>query len=258
MESQYADGKLILRKNGNIAEVILNRPEKLNAVTLQMRKELGKLVEDIENDSEIRVVIFKGEGEKAFSSGGDVGEFLTTSPKDLLDWGKTVESIENLSKPTIAVLRGYVLGAGTEIALACDIRIASPEVEIGLPEIRLGMVPASGGLTRFVKALGPLRAKYYLLLGKRVKAQEAQNLGLINEIVENPYERAMEIAKELSGLSPLAIKAMKEAISLILDSPMSVGFDIERKTFGLLRYSEDFKEGIQAFLEKRKPQFSGK
>lgn len=258
METQYADGKLVLRKNGNIAEVIINRPEKLNAVTLKMREELGKIVEDLENDKDIRVIIFKGEGEKAFSSGGDVGEFLNTSTKDLLDWGKTVESIEKLSKPTIAVLRGYVLGAGTEIALACDIRIASADVEIGLPEVRLGMVPASGGLTKMVKALGPLRAKYYLLLGKRIKAQEAQSLGLINEIVENPYERAMEIAKELSGFSPLAIKAIKDAIGLILDSPMSVGYDIERKTFGLLRFSEDFKEGVQAFVEKRKPQFTGK
>lgn len=257
MEAQYANGKLILRKSEGIAEVIINRPEKLNAITLDMRKNLGKIVEDLEDDNEVKVVIFRGEGEKAFSSGGDVSEFLNTSTRDLLDWGKTIESIENLSKPTIAVLKGYVLGAGTEVALACDIRIASPDVEIGLPEIRLGMVPASGGLTKVVKALGPLRAKYYLLLGKRIKAQEAQSLGLINEVVENPYERAMEIAKELISLSPLAIKAMKEAIHLILDSPMSVGYDIERKTFGLLRFSNDFKEGIQAFLEKRKPQFTG-
>ncbi|ARM75545.1 enoyl-CoA hydratase/isomerase family protein [Acidianus manzaensis] len=258
METEYSNGKIIVKKDENIAEIVLNRAEKLNIISLEMRRDLGKICEELDNDTNIRVVIIRGEGEKAFSSGGDVGEFLQTSPKDLIDWGKSIECIENLSKPTISILQGYVLGAGTEIALATDIRIASPNVEIGLPEIRLGMVPASGGLTKIVKALGPLRAKYYLLLGKRIKAQEALNLGLINELSENPYERAKEIAKDLISLSPLAIKAMKYTINLIQDSPTLVGYDLERKTFGLLRYSDDFKEGIQSFLDKRKPQFTGK
>ncbi|AWR95692.1 enoyl-CoA hydratase/isomerase family protein [Acidianus brierleyi] len=258
METKYSDGKILLKKDGKIAEVILNRPEKLNTITLQMRRDLGKIFEDLDKDPETSVIIVRGEGDKAFSSGGDISEFLNTSPEDLLDWGKTIETIENVSKPTIAVLKGYILGAGTELALACDIRVASPETEIGLPEIRLGMIPASGGLTKMVKSLGPLKAKYYLLLGKRIKAQEAQQLGLIHEIAENPYDRALEISKDLISLSPLAIKAMKSAINLIMDSPIQVGYDIERKTFGLLRFSEDFKEGIDAFLQKRKPQFNGK
>jgi 2-oxoglutaroyl-CoA hydrolase len=258
METKYSDGKILLKKEGKIAEVVLNRPEKLNTITLEMRKDIGKIFDDLDKDDEIRVIIVRGEGDKAFSSGGDISEFLNTSTADLIDWGKTIELIETISKPTIAVLKGYILGAGTELALACDIRVATPETEIGLPEIRLGMVPASGGLTKMVKSLGPLKAKYYLLLGKRIKAQEAQQLGLIHEIVEKPYDRALEISNELSSLSPLAIKAMKSIINLILDSPVQVGYDVERKTFGLLRFSEDFKEGIDAFLQKRKPQFNGK
>ena len=224
-----------------------------------MRRDLAKIINELELDSNVRVVIFEGSGERAFSAGGDVTEFLNTEPSDLIDWGKSVELIEGLSKPTIALLRGYVLGAGTELALACDIRVATPDVEIGLPEIRLGMVPASGGLTKIVKALGPLRARYYLLLGRRIKAEEALQLGLIHEIVEpgKVRDRVMEIAKDLMSLSPLALKALKQAIRLIQDAPSEVGYDIERKTFALLRYSQDFREGITAFKEKRQPRFQG-
>ncbi len=248
----------MVRVEDGIAEVVINRPP-LNLITLEMRRDLGRIVNELEQDSNVRVIIFEGSGDRAFSAGGDVTEFLNTTPNDLIDWGKTIEAIEGLGKPTIAVLRGYVLGAGAELALACDIRIGTPDVEIGLPEVRLGMVPASGGLTRIVKALGPLRARYYLLLGKRVKAEEALQYGLLNEVV-NPskiHDRAMEIARDLASLSPLAIKAMKEAIRLVQDSPMEVGYDIERKTFALLRYSQDFQEGIRAFKEKRQPRFQG-
>ena len=248
----------MVRVNNGIAEVVINRPP-LNLITLEMRRDLGRIISELEQDGSVRVVIFEGSGDRAFSAGGDVTEFLNTTPNDLIDWGKTIEAIDGLSKPTIAVLRGYVLGAGTELALACDIRIGTPDVEIGLPEVRLGMVPASGGLTRIIKALGPLRARYYLLLGKRMKAEEALQYGLLHEVVDSSriYDRAMEIARDLMSLSPLALKALKEAIRLIQDSPMEVGFDIERKTFALLRYSQDFQEGIRAFKEKRQPRFQG-
>jgi 2-oxoglutaroyl-CoA hydrolase len=257
VERPYSSGWLV-RVNNGVAEVVINRPP-LNIITLEMRMDLGRIINELEQDNNVRVVVFEGSGDKAFSAGGDVTEFLNTTPNDLINWGKTIEAVENLSKPTIALLRGYVLGAGTELALACDIRIGTPDVEIGLPEIRLGMVPASGGLTRIVKSLGPLRAKYYLLLGRRIKPEEALQLGLLNEVVESAriYDRVMEIARDLMSLSPLAIKALKEAIKLIQDSPMGIGFDIERKTFALLRYSQDFQEGIEAFKEKRQPRFQG-
>ncbi|MCG2863853.1 MAG: enoyl-CoA hydratase/isomerase family protein [Vulcanisaeta sp.] len=258
IERVYAGGGWVVRIDGGIAEVIINRPP-LNLITIEMRKELGRIIEELERDGDVRVVIFRGSGDKAFSAGGDVMEFLSTEPKELIDWGRTIEMIEDMEKPTIALLRGYVLGAGAEIALACDIRVGTPDVEIGLPEIRLGMVPASGGLTKLVKALGPLRARYYLLLGRRIKADEALQLGLIHELVspERAQERVLEIAKDLLSLSPLALKALKQAIKLIQDAPTEAGYDIERKTFALLRYSQDFREGIMAFKEKRQPRFQG-
>ena len=258
IERVYAGGGWVVRIDGGIAEVIINRPP-LNLITIEMRKELGRIIEELERDGDVRVVIFRGSGDKAFSAGGDVTEFLSTEPKELIDWGRTIEMIEDMEKPTIALLRGYVLGAGAEIALACDIRVGTPDVEIGLPEIRLGMVPASGGLTKLVKALGPLRARYYLLLGRRIKADEALQLGLIHELVspERAQERVLEIAKDLLSLSPLALKALKQAIKLIQDAPTEAGYDIERKTFALLRYSQDFREGIMAFKEKKQPRFQG-
>jgi 2-oxoglutaroyl-CoA hydrolase len=259
VEKVFSNGGWIVRIDGGIAEVIINKPP-LNLITLEMRRDLGKIINELEGDDNVKVVIFEGAGDKAFSAGGDVTEFLNTEATDLIDWGKTVEMIEELSKPTIALLRGYVLGAGTELALTCDIRVATPDVEIGLPEIRLGMVPASGGLTKMVKALGPLRAKYFLLLGKRIKAEEALQLGLVHEIVEpgKVRDRVMEIAKDLMGMSPLALRAMKQAIRLIQDSSTEVGYEVERRTFALLRYSQDFKEGITAFKEKRAPKYQGK
>ncbi len=258
VERTYSGGNWVVRVNDGVAEVVINRPP-LNLITMEMRRDLGRVVDELERDEDVKVVIFRGSGDKAFSAGGDITEFLDSGPRDLIDWGRTIEMIEELSKPTIALLKGYVLGAGTELALACDIRVGTPDVEIGLPEIRLGMVPASGGLTKIVKALGPLRAKYYLLLGKRIKADEALQLGLIHEVVpqDKVYDRVMEIARDLMTLSSLALKALKQAIRLVQDAPSEVGYDIERKTFALLRYSQDFREGITAFKEKRQPKFQG-
>ncbi|WP_069807366.1 enoyl-CoA hydratase/isomerase family protein [Vulcanisaeta thermophila] len=252
-------GSINLEVRDGIGIITINNPP-LNLITLEMRAELGRIVNEVSARDDVKVVIFKGAGERAFSAGGDVVEFLSTTPGELLDWGRTIESVENLPKPTIAILRGYVLGAGTELALACDIRLATPDTVIGLPEIRLGMVPASGGLTKFVKALGPLRARYYLLLGKRIDAREALEVGLVHEVLEpgKIEDRAMEIARDLLTLSPIAIRALKEAINLVQDAPTQVAYDIERKTFGLLRYTQDFQEGIRAFKEKRSPKFTGK
>ena len=253
------DGWRVEIINGNIAKVIINKPP-LNLITLKMRKELGRIISELENDENIKVVMFEGSGNKAFSAGADVNEFLDLTPNDLIDWGKTVEAVESMSKPTMALLKGYVLGVAVDLALSCDIILATPNTEIGLPEIKFSTVPANGGLTKFVRSLGPIRARYYLLLGKRINAEEALRLGLVHEVVpeDKIEDRALEIANELMSYSPIALKAMKYAINLVMNAPLDVAYDIERKTFALLRYTQDFKEGILAFKEKRKPNFIGK
>jgi Enoyl-CoA hydratase/carnithine racemase len=242
-----------LEQRGNVAKLVIDNPP-LNLLSLEMRKELGRLINKIK-ESEVKSLVVTSVG-KALSAGGDVTEFLYTSPKDLLNWGKTVEALAELSIPTVAVIKGYALGAGLEIALACDIRIAAKDAVLGLPEVKLGMIPASGGLTRFVKLLGP-RSLYYLLLGRRVTAEEASRLGLVDEVAEDPDARADALAEELAKLPPLAVKAIKDAVYAALDSPLYAGYLIERALFGLLRHSQDFQEGIRAFKEKRNPIYKG-
>ncbi|AHC52090.1 enoyl-CoA hydratase [Sulfolobus acidocaldarius SUSAZ] len=252
--------KVELDKENRIGKVLIDRQEKMNAITVSMRREIGERILELEKSPDVRVIIVRGLGGKAFSSGGDVSEFLSLTPETLIDWGEDLSSSERITKPVIASIDGYTFGAGLELALSCDIRIATPRSEFGLPEIRLGMVPASGGITRLVKVLGLSRATYMLMLGKRIDSQLAYQWGIVHEIVdvEKLDERTYEVAKELAGLSPLALKALKKVLHEIADSPMYVGYDIERKTFGLLKYSGDFKEGVDAFLNKRKPNFDGK
>ncbi|MBB5253727.1 enoyl-CoA hydratase/isomerase family protein [Sulfurisphaera ohwakuensis] len=252
--------KVEVNKENKIGKILIDRQEKMNAITVEMRKEIGEKIIELDKDPSVRVIIIEGVGGKAFSSGGDISEFLSLNPETLLDWGEDLSTSERITKPVIAAINGYTFGAGLELALSCDIRIATPKSEFSFPEIRLGMVPASGGVTRIVKMLGVSRATYMLMLGKRIDAQTALQWGIIHEIVdEDKLEgRALEIAKDLASLSPLALKALKKIIREVADSPFYAGFDIERKTFGLLRYSEDFREGVESFLNKRKPNFNGR
>ncbi|MFN3804892.1 MAG: enoyl-CoA hydratase/isomerase family protein [Pyrobaculum sp.] len=256
---QLAGGKVVLEwVEEGIMQLALNYPERHNVITLEMRKAIGEAAGEVAK-SGAKVLIISAVGDKAFSAGGDMREFLNVTVADVLEWGRTLTMLEELPVATVAELKGYVLGGGLELAMSCDIRIASEDAELGLPEVRLGMVPASGGLTRVVKALGPLKARYYLLLGKRIKAGDALALGLVDEVVSRQElrGRVLEVARELRSLPPLAVREVKKLVMLIADAPREVGFDLERKTFGVLRYSKDFEEGVKAFFEKRTPKYRG-
>jgi 2-oxoglutaroyl-CoA hydrolase len=243
-----------------VATITLDNPEKHNRVPMQARGELAGLFDQLSGDDQIRVIVLTGTGDKAFSAGGDVMGFLRTDPATLSRLAWNVAAAERCPKPVIAKLRGYVLGVGLELALASDFRIAADNVELGLPEIRLGMIPGSGGSQRMARMIGLGRAKNLIMRGQRVKAREALQLGLLSEV--HPGDEldgaVNKLIDELTALSPLALSMAKRVLDHAYDGPLGLGLEIEGLAYGLLRSSHDFQEGVTAFVEKRKPQFEGR
>ncbi len=243
-----------------IATITLDNPEKHNRVPMKARSELAELFDQLSDDDEIRAIVLTGTGDKAFSAGGDVMGFLRTDPATLSRLAWNVAAAERCPKPVIAKLRGYVLGVGLELALASDFRIAADNVELGLPEIRLGMIPGSGGSQRMARMIGLGRAKNLIMRGQRIKAREALELGLLSEVhpgdeLDGAVDRLID---ELTALSPLALSMAKRVLDHAYDGPLGLGLEIEGLAYGLLRSSHDFQEGVTAFVEKRKPQFEGR
>jgi len=248
----------------SILWIILNRPHKLNALNEAMLGELADILDIAENDSSIKCIIITGEGNKAFSAGADITMFSKATPvkaEELSKLGQKVFSkIEKMSKPVIASINGYALGGGLELALACDFRIAAENAELGSPEISLGIIPAWGGTQRLVRIVGLAKAKEIIMLGNRVKAEEALKMGLVNKMV--PYDKLKdetgELAKKLSAGPPIALKYAKQALNFGTQVPLEVGLRLESSLMGLTFSTEDFKEGVEAFTSKRKAEFKGK
>jgi 2-oxoglutaroyl-CoA hydrolase len=247
------------RLGDRVAMLVIDRPDKQNALTVAMRDEVARCLRALGTDREIRVVVIRGAGQQAFCAGGDIAEFLTFGPRDLLRWGAQLSSPEEIPQPVIAAIDGYCLGAGLELALACDFRLATTRSTLGLPEIRLGMMPGSGGTQRMVRLIGLARAKQLIMRGLRLRADEAQAHGLVNQVVPpQEFDAAVEaLARELATYSPTALGAIKQVLNQAPDAPLEVGLEMERKAYAMLRATRDYAEGVQAFLEKRPPTFTG-
>jgi 2-oxoglutaroyl-CoA hydrolase len=242
-----------------VAVLTLDAPP-FNIVTIPTREHFAAVFREIEENDAIRAVIVRGAGDQNFSSGGDIAGFLNVTPDYISHLAENVAAPERCSKPVIARLTGFTLGVGLEIALACDFRIASETTQIGLPEMRLGMIPGSGGTQRIARMAGLGRAMDMILRARRLSAEEARSWGLLTEVVplSELDARVDALVDELLALSPLAFRVGKQALHASMEVPLSAGLAMEGRMYGFLRTTEDFREGVQAFKEKRRPHFQGK
>src|SRR5438477_3310492 len=243
-----------------VATVWIDRQAKMNTMTVAMRAEFPGIFRDRDAADGVRVVVIRGAGGKAFSAGGDVGEFLTLAPADLEQWGDTLTSAERCRKPVIAAIDGFTMGAGLELAVACDFRIATRRSEFAFPEIRLGMIPGSGGTQRAMRLVGMTRAKLFMMTGQRIPAERAEAWGLITQAVPNDgLDAAVEaLTRELAERAPLALRTLKMVLNRGADAPLETALEPEHKSYAWLRSTHDYEEGVRAYVDKRPPKFEGR
>jgi enoyl-CoA hydratase len=256
---------ILVEREDRIAIITLNRPQVLNALSQATVDELDAAIDELGADEGVRAIIITGAGDKAFAAGADIKEL-----HDLSSANEAAEFIgrrhrflfklAKLPKPVIAALNGYALGGGCEMALACDIRIAAETARLGQPEINVGMIPGTGGTQRMLRLVGPGMAKYLILTGDHVSAQEALRIGLVERVVppEKLMDEAKALAAKLAAKPPVAIALAKQAIAMGMETGLEEGCTHEVALFGLVCATEDRVEGTSAFLEKRQPEFKGK
>ena len=254
---------ITIQKEAPLVVVTINRPKVLNALNRKTIEELECAFFDIQGDDSLKVVILTGAGDKSFVAGADINEFSDYNAESgarFAQKGQTVMNlIENLGKPVIAAINGFALGGGMEIAMACHIRIASSNVRMGQPEINLGVMPGFGGTQRLARLVGEGRCMELVLTGDHITAEESLRIGLVNHVVapEDLMNSARTIAEKLSKKSSLIVRYTMEAVHRGLQGTLAEGLLLESNLFGLCCATEDKKEGTQAFLEKRKPEFKG-
>ncbi|MBI5843348.1 MAG: enoyl-CoA hydratase/isomerase family protein [Deltaproteobacteria bacterium] len=258
------DSCVIAEKRGQVALITLNRPELMNSVNFDLLLGLKAEIDRVRFDTDTRVVIITGAGEKAFCAGADLKERATYPEAKVREFIFTIRSlfssIETLPQPVIAAVNGVALGGGTELSLACDIRYASKTATLGLTETRLAIIPGAGGTQRLPRLIGRGRAKELIFTGRRVSADEALNLGMVNRVCEpgQLIDDCMALADEILGCGPIAIAQAKYAINAGIETDIATGMAIESNAYWLTIPTEDRLEGLAAFREKRKPVYKGK
>lgn len=252
---------ILVSIEGGTGIIQLNRPEKLNAISISLMEELVDCLEWMDNNDLIRCIIITG-NEKAFAAGADIDQMAKASTVEmlLLDQFTRWDRIRKIYKPMIAAISGYTLGGGCELAMLCDMIVASETAKFGQPEVNIGIIPGAGGTQRLTHAIGKAKAMELILTGRMFSAQEAFDWGLITKVTppDTYLEEAKKMASEINEKPPIAVRLAKEAILKSFDTTIEGGIDFERKAFYLLFASEDRQEGMNAFLEKRKPNFKGR
>lgn len=250
---------ILLEKEDGIATITFNRPDALNALNNQTRAEFYSAMKDVAADDDIKVVILTGAG-RAFVAGSDIKELKQTTSLDAHNIQRLGMVVEKMEKPVIAAVNGFALGGGCEIVMACDIIIASDKARFGQPEINLGIIPGGGATQRLPRLVGVCKAKELILTGDIIKAEEAEKIGLVNRVVpgENLMAAAKEIAKKIASKSQATVRLAKDVINKGMQTSLETGLDYEREIYSLCLTLEDKEEGINAFIEKREPQFKGR
>ncbi len=255
---------ILYQKQDRIATIVMNRPEKMNAMNTKMLLELGEALRAAEGDSEVVAVVLRGAGSKAFSAGADISEMREGSPWTMrgynMTWIELFRQIEMLRKPVIAVVRGYALAGGFEISLACDMVMATEDAKFGMAEINIGILPGAGGPQRLTRVMSRNKAKEILMTGDMISAAEAHSLGLVNHVfpVESLEEELQKFLDKIRSKGPLALAAVKAAVNLGAELDMDKGILYTLNEYLMLFGTEDQREGMKAFFEKRKPEFKGR
>ncbi|HEY8476149.1 MAG TPA: enoyl-CoA hydratase-related protein [Chloroflexota bacterium] len=252
---------VLVERRGAVGLVTLHRPEALNALSTPLMARLADALEGLERDADVRAIVVSG-GPQAFAAGADVAELARRTPAEFVleqpfaMWDR----VRRITKPLVAAVRGHALGGGCELALVCDLIVAAEDARFGLPEVKLGLIPGWGGTQRLARLLGPQRALEIVLLGRTFTAGEAAEWGLVNRVVpaERVLSEALALADSLAQQPPVAVRLAKQVVRLALETPLEAGLAIERTAFFVLFGTEDAREGLQAFLEKRRPTFPGR
>jgi len=251
-------------KKDNVGWIILNRPEVLNAQNSLLLSELTFVLQSASEDNDVHIIVITGTGDKAFSAGGDIEEFANLDPLDYLRMHKGTkrpyELVREIPKPIIAMVNGFALGGGCELAMGCDIIIASDNARFGQPEITVGVIPGGGGTQVLPRLIGEKKAKELIFTGGVISAQDALMMGLVNQVVpkEKLLDAVMALIDKLKAKSPAVLSLAKLAVNRSQETPLSIGMECETEYFSLCLATQDQKEGAKAFIEKRKPVYVGK